>query len=140
MAEVDFEDDNTIELDESADPSELAPWYKQVLQLPEKKRLEISEIALRRVKEAKPEAYNFIKKFNCHLVGLCPSIDYTLLKKSDGDLDVTFIHAFSMPTLLYWCADGGFGFFVNANLDYNDTVLNRVSGNKRDDSIKGFTG
>lgn len=131
--------DDMIEFDEDADPSELAPWYKQFMKLDEKKRRHIAESALLQVKVAKPEMYQFIKKFGCKLVGITPRIEYACLNKGDGDLDVTYIHSFSMATLLFWCDAGKFGFFVNANLDYDDTVLNRVKGNKKDRSIKGFT-
>lgn len=130
---------DTVDVDLDSDPTEMAPWYEQFLKLSEKKREEICKTALKRIQESKPETYQFIKKYGCELVGICPSISYCLLDKSQGDTDVTYIHSFSMPTLLYWCSEGQFGFFVNANLDYNDTVLNRVKGNQVDKSIKGFT-
>lgn len=121
------------------DPSDFPSWYKQFLELSDSKRKQIADTALKRVKEAKPEAYEFIKKFRCELVGISPSLMYALVSSKDGDASVTWVHGFSMPTLLYWCRQGGFAFLVNANLDYNDTVLNRVEGNKVDRAIKGFT-
>jgi hypothetical protein len=73
-------------------------------------------------------------------VGVTPRIVYTLADSSDGEsLDVSWIHSFSMTTLLFWCDQGQFGFFVNPNLDFNETVLNKVKGNPKT-SLKGFTG
>lgn len=130
-----------IQIEHSGDPNDFPLWYKQFSELDEKKRKKFAELALKRVKAAKPEAYEFIQKFRCELVGISPNISYALIKDEGPDsLSVTWVHGFSMPTLLYWCKQGGFGFFVNANLDYNDTVLNRVEGNKVDPTIKGFTG
>ena len=128
-----------IEMDHNADPAEIPPWYDQMLKLDSRQREQIRRIALERIKQSKPETYEFIKKFSCELVGFSPRVEYTLLKDSDGEIDVTWVHAYSMPTLVYWCEDGGFHFSVNANLKYNDTVLNAVDGNKIDRQIRGFT-
>lgn len=136
---IEVADHVEVDLDSSS-PPEVVLWYQQLLKLGEKKRREIAEKALERIKASKPDAHEFIRKFGCELVGICPQIDYTLIFEKDGELDVTFQHPFSMPTLLYWCESGGFGFFINANLAYNDTVLNKVAGNKVDKGIRGFTG
>ena len=128
----------SVEIDyhEESDPQVFALWYKQFLGLPEKTKKEIIEKALIRIQDTKPDTYQFIKKFKCELVGVSPRLEYSMPKSQDGD--VTWIHSFSMPTLLYWCPEGGFAFMVNANLDYNDTVLNRQKGNRKE-GIKGFT-
>jgi hypothetical protein len=120
-------------------PGSFAPWYEQLMLFEEKKRLAICRTALKRLKENRPETYQFIKDGRCKLVGIAPSIEYTLVEKSEGDLDVTFSHAFSMPTLLYWHPKGKIAILVNANLEFNNTVLNKVRGNKSE-SIRGFTG
>jgi hypothetical protein len=130
-------DGDTIELREG-DPTDWALWYKQLASFDRDKRKQVLKTALARIKAGRPDTYEFIQKFKCELVGICPNISYTLCE--GPELDVTFFHNFSMPTLLFWCDAGKFGFFVNANLEYNDTVLNNVSGNKRDREIKGFTG
>lgn len=133
-------DDDVIEFDPEADPTLLPPWYQQFLKIDEKKRKLIAERALSRIKVEKPKTFTFIKKLRCELVGVCPRVEYAVLNKHEGDLDATYIHAFSGPTLVYWCEEGSFAFVVNVNLAYNDTVLNKVKGNRRDGSIKGFTG
>ena len=132
--------DDFIEINENADPTEFPLWYKQLMQLDEKRRKEIVVKALERIKEAKPATYKFIKENKCKVVGLSPAIEYALIDKAEGNLDVTWIHGFSLPTLLLWHPAGEFGFFVNANLKYNDTVLNKIKGNKVDKNIRGFTG
>lgn len=135
-----MENDDVIEFDEEADPTKLAPWYDQLLKLDEKSRAAVASKAMKLIQNSKPETYKFIKKFGCKLVGITPRVEYALLKEGEvGDMDVTYVHSYSMPTLLFWCDEGKFHFSVNANLDYNDTVLNRVRGNVRDRSIKGFT-
>lgn len=133
-------EEDFIEIDENADPTEFPLWYKQMMKLPQKKRQDIVNVAMVRIKETKPETYKFIKEHRCRVVGLCPAIEYALVDKSEGDIDVTWIHGFSLPTLLFWHPKGDFGFFVNANLKYNDTVLNKIKGNNVDKNIRGFTG
>lgn len=131
--------EDEFEIDDKTPPEDLAPWFKQFLKLDTKKREAFAQKVMDRLYSEKKEAYEFIRKFNCELVGISPRIVYTLVDAPDGELDVTWIHSFSMPTLLFWCKQGGFGFFVNPNLNYDDTVLNKVKGNKQQ-SIKGFTG
>ena len=139
VTEFDFsEDEMVIDTKESADPTEFPLWYQQFMKLDEKKRKEITKTALERIKQSKPDAYYFITRFKCKLVGVTPQIAYALDSSKEGDTEVTWIHGYSMPTLLYWCPAGRFGFFVNANLDYDETVLNSVKGNKKQ-GIKGFT-
>jgi hypothetical protein len=99
------------------------PWYEQVMRLEPSKRDEVSAKALEKIKEAKPEAFNFIQKFGCKLVGFIPNVAYTMPNDQEQNSDVTFIHDFSQTTLLYWCSDGGFAFFVNASLKYNANGL-----------------
>lgn len=120
-------------------PTQFAPWYQQLMNLDEKSRRQIVAVALKRIQDVRPETYRFIKKFGCKLVGITPSLEYTLTKAHEGELDITFSHAFSMPTLLFWCPAGKFFIQVNANLEYNDTVLNKIKGNKKQ-SIRGATG
>ena len=126
-------------LDHDTNITEYPDWYKQYLDLGEKDRKEILRIALNRVKKAKPDTYNFIKKFKCELIGITPRTEYSLVSERDGEVSVTFVHAYSMPTLMFWCPAGQFHFSINANLKYNDTVLNAVQGNKIDRKIRGLT-
>lgn len=125
-----------IEIEEDGDPQDLPPWYEQFLKLSPRQRDEVVKDAVKKIRLEKPETYEFIKKFRCELVGVSPRVEYGLLNKDN----TTYIHPYSMPTLLYWCPRGGFHFSVNVNLRYNDTILNKVAGNRRDKSIKGFTG
>jgi hypothetical protein len=135
-----IENEVEISLDNESDPAELPPWYEQFLKLDEKARKSVMMSALNLLKEAKPETYNFVKKFRCELAGISPRVEYAVMRDNDGDMNVTYVHAYSMPTLLFWCPEGEFHFSVNANLKYNDTVLNKVEGNKIDRNIRGFTG
>jgi len=120
-------------------PNSVAPWYDQFTKLSDGKRSLIAKTALRNLEEAKPEVADFIHKYKCELVGLQPRVEYALFDSRAGDTDVSWVHSFSMPTLLYWSKKLKLGFFVNANLEYNDTVLNKVKGNKKQ-SLQGFTG
>lgn len=128
-----------VEVDENTDPSEYPLWYKQYLKLNEDERKKIESIAMKRIKEAKPESYAFIKKFRCKVVGITPRTEYSLVLDSEGEANVTYVHKYSMPTLLFWCPQGQFHFSINANLKYNDTVLNDIKGNKIDKNIRGLT-
>lgn len=129
-----------IFVSESKDPSDLPLWYEQFLKLEPSERKAVAKTAFRRVQEKKPETAAFIKNFDCELVGISPRVEYGLLTGNKGELGATWLHAFSMPTLLYWCAKGGFTFMVNVNLKYNDTILNDIEGNSKDRGIRGFTG
>lgn len=129
-----------IEVDPNTDPSEYPIWYKQYLRLDEKARQEIHKKAIDRIKTAKPQTYQFIKKFKCQVIGITPRTEYSLINEKDGDNNVTFVHKYSMPTVLFWCPSGDFHFSVNAVMKYNDTLLNKVSGNKVDKNIRGLTG
>ncbi len=128
--------EDIIDVEEDGDPQDLAPWYEQFLKMSPGMKASITKKAIVNVKKQKPETYEFIKKFRCKLVGITPRVEYALLNKDP----MTYVHSYSMPTLLYWCPRGKFHFSVNVNLDYNDTILNKVAGNRKDKSIKGFTG
>lgn len=132
-------DEIEVEIDHAEDPTKLPLWYEQLMKLDEKSREHVKNVALQRIKASKPQTFDFIKRFKCELIGISPRVEYVLLKEADGDIDVTFVHAYSMPTLLFWCPEGEFHFSVNANLKYNDTVLNEVQGNKIDRKIQGLT-
>jgi len=94
-------------------------WYKQLFKLPESKRIEIQKKALELIKEGKPDAYEFITKFKCKVMGFAPNLTYTKPDNSEGYLDVNFVHPFSQPTLLFWCENGGFAFYINVSLGVN---------------------
>lgn len=99
------------------------PWYVQLLKLDEPKRKRAVEMALAHVKEAKPDAYEFIKKFDCKLIGFIPNVVYSMPDDSEDSLDVTFVHDFSKYTLLYWCEQGEFALFINSTLAFNKKGL-----------------
>lgn len=128
---------DVIEVHHDTDPEALPLWYEQFLGLPDATRKRLADLSLKQIKESKPAAYEFIKTFKCELVGITPNIAYALCSSKEGDTSVSWIHAFSMPTLLYWSADGEFGFFINANLKFNDTVLNKLNDKEH---VRGFTG
>jgi hypothetical protein len=128
-------------VDFDAPPEQLPLWYAQMKELSASKRAELTQRVLARIKKAKPEAYAFIKSMRCPLVGFMPSVQYTLAAPDarGADLEVDWIHALGSTTLLFWCKQGGFGFFINENLDYDDTVLNKTRGNSKQ-RLRGFTG
>ena len=133
----DYEVEATVK---QLNPLNQSLWFKQFLLLSEEKRRKIKDKVLSSLKEYKPNTYKFILKFKCELVGLCPKIEYALLNSNEGEINCTWIHHFSGPTMLFWCDEGEFGFFVNPNLSYNDSILNKIEGNKQDSLIRGFTG
>jgi hypothetical protein len=120
-------------------PAEFPLWFKQLFSLSESKRKDIVKKMMKAVKESNPEAYEFIQKAKCKLVGVQPRVEYALIDSKEGDTSCTWVHGFSMATLLFWCEEGSFGLFINPVLKYDDSVLNKISGNKKQ-SIKGFTG
>lgn len=121
------------------DPREYPSWYTQFFSLDSSKRKKTINSLLENIKKEQPEAYQFIKKFDCKLVGVQPRVEYALINSSEGDTTCTWIHAFSMATLLFWCEAGSFGLFINPVLHYDDSVLNKIPGNKKQ-NIRGFTG
>jgi hypothetical protein len=139
---LDFQDTSGEELSvdyiDNRDPSDFPPWYEQFMRLSDDKKKVIVERALEQIKEAKPEVYKFIKQFKCRLVGVQPNVQYALASSKEGNAEVTWVHAFSLPTLQFFCPEGKFGFFVNANLDHDDTVLNHIKGNKTQ-KVRGWT-
>jgi hypothetical protein len=131
---------DTIEVNFNTNPNRYPDWHWQLLSLPEKNRQKIISRIMNNLKEAKPDCYEFIKKFSCQVVGIQPRVEYVLGDESNGgDMNVTYVHTFSMPTILFWCPEGGFGFFVNPNLMYDDSVINHTANNPKK-LIKGFTG
>lgn len=102
---------------------EVPPWFRQLIHMDEKHRQKAVDSALKKLKEAKPDAYAFIKDNDCELIGFIPNISYTLPFNEDGNLDVKYLHDFSQYTLLYWCKQAKFAFLVNASMDYNANGL-----------------
>lgn len=103
------------------------PWYDQLLQMDEDKRIAAHKLALENLKKSKPDTYKFILENKLEFVGFMPNIEYTLPDDREKSLDITYIHDFSQYTLLYWCKQGRFALFVNASLKYNA------------DGLRGFT-
>lgn len=133
-------DGNTVEANyREIDPTSYPLWYQQLFSFDDKKRKQIIVSLLKSIEEAKPEAFEFIKKNECKLVGLMPRVEYALMSSKEGDTGCTWIHAFSQYTFVFWCENGGFGLFINPVIEYNDSVLNKIPGNTKQ-SIKGFTG
>jgi hypothetical protein len=97
-------------------------WYKQMFKVDESKRVAMQKAAITLIKQSKPEAYEFISKFKCKLVGFMPNVVYTMPDDSKGALQVNFVHKFSQYTLVYWCEQGGFAFFINASLKFDDEM------------------
>jgi hypothetical protein len=128
-----------VDTDDAHGVTDYAPWYKQLTKLDDQKRKEIIQKTLLQIKESNSDMYKFIKNNSCELVGICPEISYVLCDTKEGDTKVTFVHGFSMPTLLFWCERAKFAFFINPVLEYNDTVLNKQRGNKPE-KLQGFTG
>lgn len=95
------------------------PWYTQLLEMDEAKRIKAGELALEKLKKSKPDTYKFIVENKMELVGFMPNVEYTLPNDKEKALDITYLHDFSQYTLLYWCSKGGFALFVNASLKYN---------------------
>lgn len=98
------------------------PWYAQLIRLDESKHEAAVKTALDKIKKSKPDAFKFIEDNKCELIGFIPNVSYAMPNNSEDSLGVTFVHDFSQSTLLYWCKGGGFAFFINASLKYNDGV------------------
>jgi hypothetical protein len=109
-------------IDENISCENTPPWYDQLIKLDEAKRKQAYEQAMKRILQAKPDTYEFINKMRCELIGFMPNVSYTMPNDNENSLDVTYIHDFSQYTPLFWCKQGGFAFFVNASLKYNDGV------------------
>jgi hypothetical protein len=99
------------------------PWFTQLLKMDEDTRIKSYQKSLQRIKEAKPDAYEFITKFRLEFVGFMPNLAYSMPNDSEDSLKVTFVHEFSQNTLLFWCNQGQFAVFINPSLKYNDGNL-----------------
>ena len=132
-------DADKITLGKAKAVDELPSWYQQFLELDTKDRKKLVSKVLALIQKSNPEGYNFIKNSGAELVGISPRLEYALIEGASDDTDITWLHAFSMPTCLFWCEKGKFAFFINPNLRHNQTVLDKVSGNPKS-SLKGFTG
>lgn len=121
------------------EPGDLPLWYQQFIKFDDKKKSEAIEKTISMIKAKNPELYSFIRQYRCVLVGVMPMVQYNLPDCKHGDGDTTWIHGFAVPTLIYWHPKGKFSFFANPILRFDETVLNEVGGNPRQ-NIKGFTG
>jgi hypothetical protein len=132
-------DNIEVDVPDTDDDIEVLPlWYKQFMSLDSKQRILKIDKVLKAVKKYKPELFDFLRAFKCQLVGVIPRVAYALPDEAYGDSKATFVHKFQDVTLLYWCPRGKFTFEVSPTMDYNDTVLNHIKGNKKV-SIAGLT-
>lgn len=74
-------------------------------------------------------------------IGFIPSVSYIKEKSSFKDeLQAMFVHPFSSPTLLYKLKDSPVLLITNGNLDFNNSVLCKISENKYNEDIKNLEG
>lgn len=118
------------------------PWFEQIVALPERSRLDVEQRELRAMAQGTDknrEALKFIRQNGLKLVGFIPKVEYAMVQGSADELHTCWIHHFSRPTLLYYNPKTHMGVFINAVLRYNNTILNEIQQNKKQD-ISGWTG
>ena len=82
-----------------------------------------------------------LKSDEVELIGFIPSVSYIKENSSFKDeLQAMFVHPFSSPTLLYKLKDKPVLLVVNGNLDFNNSVLCKISENKYNEDIKNLEG
>lgn len=121
------------------DPTEYPLWYKQLFSLDGITRKRIVKSVLSQVKDASPETFKFLEEQDAKLVGVIPRVEYSLMDSKEGELGITWVHGFSQYTFLFWCEYLKIAVITNPVLEYDDSVLNKIEGNKKQ-NIKGFTG
>ena len=121
------------EIDESV------PWYEQLQKIDDSKFKEIEDKFFNLLKKHKRETLAFIVQYKPEILGFIPRIEYTMVKDDQNDINTVWVHPFSLPTMCFWSKQGKFVFFVNANLDHNESVLSSVPGNNVQ-PLRGFTG
>lgn len=118
------------------------PWFEQIGMLPEKMRKEVEARELKAMAQGTDknrEALKFIRQNGLVLVGFMPKVEYAMIDGSRDELQTCWVHHFSRPTLLYYNPKTHMGVFVNAVLRYNNTILNEIQQNKKQE-ISGWTG
>lgn len=114
-------------------------WYIQQENFDSDKLKQNYEKAFTLINNSKRDTAAFIRTYRPDFLGFVPRIEYTMVTDDLTDVNTVWIHPFSLPTLLFWSHQGGFAFFVNANLDHNESVLAKVAGNRLN-PLRGFTG
>lgn len=67
---------------------------------------------------------------NSELVGIAPNVSYMMVKGDKEEMESMWVHAFSVPTLLLKVKGTPMLVMVNANLEYNDSVLTKIKHNE----------
>lgn len=86
-----------------------------------------------------PEMKELVKNLNknCEFIGFIPSVSYIKENSAFKDeLQAMFVHPFSSPTLLFKMKDAPVLLITNGNLEFNDSVLCKISENKYNEDIE----
>jgi hypothetical protein len=113
-------------------------WVKDLLNFPVSARKKVRKMVLdgiKNFKKGKPskEAEEFLEllKQEGQLVGFATNITYVMESaKYDDELESIWVHPLSEPSLLYKIKDMPILIVTNPNIEYNDSVLNKIEQNK----------
>jgi hypothetical protein len=102
----------------------ISGYWNRINHLSEKKQINKDMI----------ECINAIME-NSELVGIAPQVSYMMVEGSKEELQSIWVHPFSVPTLLLKVKNAPMLIMVNANLDYNDSVLTKIEHNEYHDEL-----
>lgn len=113
-------------------------WVKDMLSFPVSARKKIRRLTLDGILKFKKgkvskESQEFVDglKANGQFIGFATNISYIMENaKYDEELDSIWVHALSQPSLLYKLKGLPVLVVTNPNIEYNDSVLNKIENNK----------
>jgi hypothetical protein len=120
-------------------------WVKNMVFSKTTHRKRSKEVALEgilhhidgKVTKKMDELVTILKSDEVEFIGFIPSVSYIKENSSSKDeLQAMFVHPFSSPTLLYKMRDIPVLLIANGNLDFNDSVLCKISENKYNEDIQ----
>ncbi len=119
-------------------------WVKDLLSFPVLARKKIRRLVLKGIlnfKKGKPseEAIELIEglKKNGQFIGFATNISYVMENSPyDDELDSLWVHPLSEPSLLYKLKGLPVLIVTNPNIEYNDSVLNKIEYNKFNKELK----
>ena len=119
-------------------------WVRDLLSFPVSARKKVRRIILKGIlnfKKGKPsqEANEFIDglKKNGQFIGFATNVSYVMEDSpNDEELNALWVHPFSEPTLLYKLKGLPVLIVTNPNIEYNDSVLNKIDNNNFNKELK----
>lgn len=122
-------------------------WVYQLVKSSKSQRTKAKELALdhilhfkggKKTEQSEALVNSLGKEFE--FVGFAPNIMYVKEKGSAEDMKAQWVHAFSVPTLLYKHKELPVLIVANGNLDFNDSRLRKIDKNIDLDELRNILG